>query len=131
MLKDLNWRPIDQRRIDSQLVLMYEVTYDLVAIPALDYLVHNTRQSRHNHPLEYKQIPTHTDYYKYTYFPRTIIHWNAPPAYIPVLSTLAQFSTAVCQVVHLSPQTPVFCFCLLTLLTFFIALYKLISPAIL
>ena len=102
MLKDLNWRPLDQRRIDSRLVLMYKATYDLVAIPALDYLVHNTRQSRHNHPLAYRQIPTLRDYYKYTFFPRTIIHWNALPAHIPVLPTLAQFSTAVCQVVHLS-----------------------------
>ena len=39
MLKDLNWCPLDQRRIDSQLVMMYKVTYDLVAIPASDYLV--------------------------------------------------------------------------------------------
>ena len=38
MLKDLNWHPLDQRRIDSRLVLMYKATYDLVAIPALDYL---------------------------------------------------------------------------------------------
>ena len=34
MLKDLNWRPLDQRRIDSRLLMMYKVTYDLVAIPA-------------------------------------------------------------------------------------------------
>ena len=34
MLKDLNWRPLDQHRIDSQLLMMYKVTYDLVAIPA-------------------------------------------------------------------------------------------------
>ena len=34
---------------------------------------------------------------------RTIIHWNALPAFIPLLPTLAQFSSAVCLVVHLSP----------------------------
>ena len=68
MLKDLNWRPLDQRRIDSRLVLMYKVTYDLVAIPASDYLFHNTRQSRHNRPLAYRLIPTLKDYYKYTFF---------------------------------------------------------------
>ena len=36
-------------------------------------------------------------------FPRTIIHWNALPAKIPTLPTLAQFSGAVCQVIHVSP----------------------------
>ena len=28
----------DQRRIDCRLVMLYKVTYDLVAIPASDYL---------------------------------------------------------------------------------------------
>ena len=57
--------------------------------------------------LAYRQIPTLKNYDKYTFFPRTIIHWNAPPppppVFIPLLPTLAQFSNVVCQVVHLSP----------------------------
>ena len=103
MIKDLNWRTLEQRRIDSRLTLMYKITYDLVAIPAEDYLIPNTRQSRHNHLRAYRQIPTLKDYYKYTFFPRTIVHWNALPFYISVLPTVAQFSHAVCQVVHVSP----------------------------
>ena len=98
MLQDLNWRTLDQRRIDSRLVLLYKVTYDLVAIPASDYLIRNTRPSSRNHPIAYRQITTLKDYYKFTFFPRTIIHWNALPHHIPTLPTLAQFSTAVCQV---------------------------------
>ena len=82
---------------------MYKITYDLVAIPAADYLIPNSRQSRHNHQLAHRQIPTLKDYYKYTFFPRTIDHWNALPVYIPVLPTVAQFSDTVCQVVHVSP----------------------------
>ena len=54
MIKDLNWRTLEQRRIDSRLTLMYKITYDLVAIPAADYLIPNIRQSRHNHQLSYK-----------------------------------------------------------------------------
>ena len=42
MFQDLNWCTLDQRRMDSQLVLLYKVTYDLVAIPASDYLIRNT-----------------------------------------------------------------------------------------
>ena len=88
MLQDLNWRTLGQRRIDSRLVLLYKVTYDLVAIPATDYLVQNTRPSTRTHSLAYRQISTLKDYYKFTFFPRTIIHWNALPAHIPVLPTL-------------------------------------------
>ena len=59
--------------------LMYKITYDLVAIhvPAADYLIPSTRQSRHNYQLAYRQIPTLKDYYKYIFFPCTIVHWNA------------------------------------------------------
>ena len=77
MIKDLNWRTLEQRRIDSRHTLMVKITYDLLAIPAAAYLIPNTRQSRHNHLLAYRQIPTLKDYYKYTFFPRTIVHWNA------------------------------------------------------
>ena len=107
MLKDLNWRLLDQRRIDSRLVLMYKVTYDLVAIPASDYLVWNTRTSQHIHPLAYRQIQTLKDYRLQVHiFSRTIIHWNALPANIPTLPTLAQLSGAVCQAIHVSPRIP-------------------------
>ena len=76
MIKDLNWRTLERRRVDSRLTLMHKITCDLVAIPAADYLFLNTRQSRYNHLLAYRQIPTLKDYYKYTFFPRTIVHWR-------------------------------------------------------
>ena len=97
MLNNLNWRPLDQRCIDWRLVMMYRV-----AIPASDYLIPNHRQSRHIHSLAYRQIPTLKDYYVYSFFPRTIIHWKALLAYILLLPTLAQFNNAVCQVVYVS-----------------------------
>ena len=48
-------------------------------------------------------ITTLKDFYKFTFFHRTIIHWNALPHHITTLPTLAQFSTAVCQVAHSTP----------------------------
>ena len=65
MMKDLNWHPLDQRRIDSRLLMLYKVTYDLVAIPASQYLIRNARLSRHIHPLSYRQIPILKDYYRF------------------------------------------------------------------
>ena len=67
MMKDLNWRPLDQRRIDSRLIMLYKVTYDLVAIPASQYLTRNTGLSRHIHSLSYRQIPTLKDFYRITF----------------------------------------------------------------
>ena len=105
MLQDLNWRTRDQRRIDSRLVLLYKVTYDLVAIPASDYLMQNTHPFSRNHPMAYRQITALKYFYKYTFFPWTIIHWNALPHHIPTRPTLAQFSSAVCQVVNSTNST--------------------------
>ena len=65
MLKDLNWLPLEQRRIDSRRLMMYKVTYELVAIPAPEYLARNTRQSRHIYSLAYRQIHTLKDYYTF------------------------------------------------------------------
>ena len=86
MLISLYWRPLDQRCIDSRLMMMYNVTYDCVAIPASLYLVWNTSASRHIHSLAYRQIKTLKDYYRFTFFPRTIIHWNALHANIPTFT---------------------------------------------
>ena len=91
MLQDLNWCTLDQQGIDSLLVLLYKITYDLVAIPASDYLIRNTRPSSRNHQMANRQITTLKDFYKYTFFPQTIIHWNTLPHHIPTLTTLAQF----------------------------------------
>ena len=115
MLKDLSWRSLDQGRINGRLVMLYKVTYDLVAIPASQYLTRNTRLSRYIHALSYRQIRTLKDYCRFTYFPRTTIDWNALPAHIPVLPILAQFSCAVCQVIHVSPKTPAPVLTILTL----------------
>ena len=77
MLGNLRWRPLDQRRIDNRLIMLYKITFDLVAIPVEDYLVRNRRESKFIHPLAYRQIQTSTNYYKFSFFPRTIVHWNA------------------------------------------------------
>ena len=52
-LKDLNLRSLDQRRIDNRLhgnavqchIRLYRVTYDLLTVPASQYITHNTRLS--------------------------------------------------------------------------------------
>ena len=51
MLNNLQWPPLDQRDIDNNLIIMYKVTYDLVAIPSAEYLIPGIRRdSKHNHP---------------------------------------------------------------------------------
>ena len=103
MLGNLRWRQLDQRSIDNRLIILYKFTFDLVAIPVAEYLVPNRRESELIHPLAYRQIRTSTHYYKFSFFPRTIAHWNALPIRIVMLPTQAQSSHAVCLVVYVPP----------------------------
>lgn len=103
MLQSLQWRSLDQRRIDSRLSLLYKITHDLVAIPREQYLTAPQRQSRISHPMAYRQIPTTTDYYKYSFFPRTIVHWNSLPLEVVTLPNVDKFNEAVGQLNHFSP----------------------------
>ncbi len=102
MPSNLEWRQLDLRRIDQRLIMFYKITNCLITIPVSFYVTLNLRPSRVSHPLAYRTIQTSSDYYKYSFFPRTIIHWNSLPADI-VASTLPQFSLAVSRAEHVSP----------------------------
>ena len=103
MLHSLNLRRLDLRRIDARLSLFYKIHYNLVAIPIEDYLTPMTRYVRYGHSLSYRLITATTDYYKFSYFPRTVYHWNQLPPTFVHLPTLEQFNAAVCRIEHDSP----------------------------
>lgn len=95
MLKDLNSRTLEQRWMESRHFYVqdhiWSYRFTCSRLPCSKYKI--------SHPLAYR----HHDYYKYTFFLGTIVHWIALDHHIPVLPTVAQFSHAVCQVVHISP----------------------------
>ena len=103
MMQSLNWRRLDLRRIDCRLSMMYKITNDLVAIPSEGYLTPLGRASRHAHLLSYRLIPAQTDYHKFSFFPRTVFHWNNLSPDIVTLPTLNQFNMAVSHIDHISP----------------------------
>jgi len=102
MLGKLGWRRLELRSIDQRLCMFHGITHSLVAIPSEDYITRNTRPPRTSHDMAYKQIQTSSDFYKFSFFPRTIIHWNSLPANLVNLNA-TQFSQAVSQIEHVSP----------------------------
>ena len=85
-ITDLNWRILEQRRIDSRLTLQDHLWSSSHTCSKLPNSQHYT--VRHKHQLAYRQIPILKGYYKFTFFPLAIVHWNALPFYIPVLPTV-------------------------------------------
>jgi hypothetical protein len=70
MLTSLQWRRIDLRRIDQHLVMFHNILHDQVAIPFPKYIIPLTRSSGTSHLHVFQQVPTKTDYYKYSFFPK-------------------------------------------------------------
>ena len=105
MIGKLGWRTLEQGPTDSRLILFYKIIYGYVAIhvPLPSYVIPLPRASRTSHPLAYRQISTRTDYYKYSFYPLTVVQWNNLPASIATLTDLDSFKGAVCQVCHSKP----------------------------
>ena len=101
MLQTLKWEPLSQRRAKQRLIILYKTTHDLVAIPK-SYLIPTTTSSVHNHPFTYQRPYTSTDYYKYSFFPRTIYQWNNLHSTIVCAASLTQFKMLL-QPLYISP----------------------------
>ena len=95
MLAKLQWRPLQARRKDSRLSMLYKIQNHLVSTPAQPYLVPITRHTRHTHSLSYQVPQSRSDYRKFSFFPRTIRDWNSLPPDIPTASTLESFKALV------------------------------------
>jgi hypothetical protein len=77
LIEQLGWQSLEERRRQARLGFMYKMTNNLVDIPSDRYLTPATRHSRHSNNKSYITHSTRLNIHKYSYFPRTIIQWNA------------------------------------------------------
>ncbi|MES9994057.1 MAG: reverse transcriptase family protein, partial [Candidatus Thiodiazotropha sp.] len=103
MLGNLGWRPLEHRRNDSRLAMFYKIQYGLVAIEMPTYFERPTRITRHMHPLCFRQVHCAADYYRYSFFPMTVVLWNRLPAEVVVLPDLDSFKTEVSKISYPMP----------------------------
>ena len=59
--------------------------------------------SRYCHSMTFRQIHTNRNYYKYSFFPLAIVHWNALPESVVSLQDLEAFKVAVSKLQHSKP----------------------------
>ena len=104
MLQELGWRSLALRSADARLVMLYKIVHGMVAVPSQFYLPQPGRESRGPRPHTIPQIQTTRDYFKYSFFPLTVVQWNALPPDIPAVLSLDGFKTAVCSVEHTAPR---------------------------
>ena len=77
MQKILKWTPLAERRARSKIVLFHKIIKKEIDI-STPLLQKNNRNTRNN-PNKYLVLPSRTDAFRYSYFPSTILMWNALP----------------------------------------------------
>ena len=94
MLNQLGWRSLALRRVDSRLVTLFKITKGIMDIP-MGNKVQFQRDGIHLKP-----IFARTQYYEYSFFPRTATDWNGLPRNILQVRTVATFKRRVVTVAH-------------------------------
>ena len=77
MLDHLEWNSLETRRNIAKVTMQYKITHNLVVINPDFYISSQTSLTRHSHSFRYKPFSTSTDYFKFSFFPHTIVIWNA------------------------------------------------------
>ena len=91
MLEHLEWETLETRRAKHQLTMLFKIINGIVDIPASDYLTPASSKIRSQHSLKFRQIPTSSDYYKFSFFPRTVRPWNSLTASVAEAPSLVSF----------------------------------------
>jgi hypothetical protein len=79
LLTDLQWQPLQERRLTARLSLYHRAVNNTIAIDIPPYITPNSRRLRQAHPQQFTNPSTRTDTYKFSFFPRTTRAWNKLP----------------------------------------------------
>ena len=102
MLEKAKWKPLKLRREINSLAVFHKIVNNQVAIPAGDYAlpVQTRRSARLEakvHNQQYTRLTGRADYYTNSYFPATVLNWNALTQEIVDIKNTDNFKKAVLQ----------------------------------
>ena len=98
MLDHLDWESLEARRTKHQLIMFFKIVHGLVDIPSDAYLTPASTRTRSHHSLKFRQIPTSSDYYKHSFFPKTVCLWNSLPAAVAEAPDLVPFKRELTKI---------------------------------
>ena len=88
-LRQLKWPPLHQRRLCAQLVIMFRIKNNDIAITLPSYIIMPTiRTTRSLSSGAWRPIQMSTTCDNYKFFPRTIVDWNRLPNEIIMIEDL-------------------------------------------
>jgi hypothetical protein len=96
MLNHLQWPTLEYRRNLNRITMLYKITNNLIAVDPKLYLTPQPSLStRNTNPLQYQNISTRTNYYKYSFFPHAVVLWNSLPYTVVNAGSLDQFKQLI------------------------------------
>src|SRR5664279_4995469 len=75
LLEHIHWPLLSVRRTHSRLVTFYKAVNNQIAIPT-NHLQKPSRYTRNSDETTFTSLSSRTDPRKYSFFPRTVVHWN-------------------------------------------------------
>ena len=94
LLSDLRWEPLSLRRKNTRLAMLFKATHGLSAVP-LDGLCRPVRNTRSSKSTTFVRLPSRTDSYKNSFFPRTVADWNSLSDFARSRSSVDAFRDAL------------------------------------
>ncbi|KAK3092025.1 hypothetical protein FSP39_024520 [Pinctada imbricata] len=91
MLRQLNWTPLEVRRNNARIVMMYRIVYALVDIPAALHLQQTSVYNTRGHSIKFLVPHSRSSVYRNSYFPQAIRLWNNLPGSLVVADSLDSF----------------------------------------
>ena len=96
LLDKLNWKSLEERRKNARLTTMYKIHNQDIAVPLPDYIQRpKASQTRQYHASKFRVLAPHSNVYKFSFFPRTILDWNALPSSVLDCNKLDSFKTGL------------------------------------
>ena len=93
ILKDLDWKPLKDRRRDIRLTLLYKIVTGKVAVQAEGALLPADSRTRHINSKTYRHLRAKTTEFKNSFFTRTLPEWNNLPEACVEADTTTAFQT--------------------------------------
>ena len=93
MVKDLGWPNLQHRRQHFNLIMFYKIAHGFIAIPRtiLPPLSTHQHNTRYSHRQQFQIPQCRINAYKYSFVPRTIVHWSVLPAIVISCVTVDSF----------------------------------------
>ena len=92
MVQNLGWQPLQQRRYNNRLIIMFKIIHELVDVQT-DVITTGVSRTRGSNRLY--QTVAQKDVYKFSFFTRTIREWNLLPASVTDADNLEEFRVRI------------------------------------